>query len=168
MDGHLSHYGSTALCWALAAFSVSWSFYTVDGTPWKGDQLIARPLPTHRTTQTQNKRTQYRHSCLELDSNPRSQCLREQRQFIRQTARPVWSAGGWLSRCIYRELARWIRRWIVGIYRMPNGCTAGWTDRLISRLTALQQMQATLPSHTWRWPVMSKHVVRYNEESAFQ
>jgi hypothetical protein len=26
-------------------------------TPWKGDQPVARPLPTHRTTQTQNKRT---------------------------------------------------------------------------------------------------------------
>jgi hypothetical protein len=32
--------------------------YTVGRTPWTGDQLIARPLPTHRTTQTQNKRTQ--------------------------------------------------------------------------------------------------------------
>jgi hypothetical protein len=26
--------------------------------PWMGDQPVARPLPTHRTTQTQNKRTQ--------------------------------------------------------------------------------------------------------------
>jgi hypothetical protein len=26
--------------------------------PWTGDQPFARPLPTHRTTQTQNKRTQ--------------------------------------------------------------------------------------------------------------
>jgi hypothetical protein len=25
--------------------------------PWAGNQLVARPLPTHRTTQTQNKRT---------------------------------------------------------------------------------------------------------------
>jgi hypothetical protein len=32
--------------------------YTVGRTPWTGDQPIARPLPTHRTTQTQNKRTQ--------------------------------------------------------------------------------------------------------------
>jgi hypothetical protein len=41
--------------WALASdFSVSWSFS--DGrTPWTGDQLVARPLPKHRTTQTQNK-----------------------------------------------------------------------------------------------------------------
>jgi hypothetical protein len=39
--------------------------YTVGRTPWTGDQAVAGPLPTHRTTQTQNKRTQYRHTCLE-------------------------------------------------------------------------------------------------------
>jgi hypothetical protein len=33
--------------------------YTVGTTPWTGNQPVARPLPTHRTTQTQNKRTQY-------------------------------------------------------------------------------------------------------------
>jgi hypothetical protein len=31
-------------------------YYTVRRTPWTGDQPIARPLPTHRTTQTRNKR----------------------------------------------------------------------------------------------------------------
>jgi hypothetical protein len=49
--------GFTALCWTLVAFSVSWSFYTDSMTPWTGDQPVARPLPTHRTAQTQNKRT---------------------------------------------------------------------------------------------------------------
>jgi hypothetical protein len=29
--------------------------YIVGRTPWTGDQPVARPLPTHRTTQTQNK-----------------------------------------------------------------------------------------------------------------
>jgi hypothetical protein len=33
-------------------------FYTVGRTPWTGDQPFARPLPVHRTAQTQNKRTQ--------------------------------------------------------------------------------------------------------------
>jgi hypothetical protein len=33
-------------------------FYTDDRTSWTGDQPVARPLPTHRTTQIQNKRTQ--------------------------------------------------------------------------------------------------------------
>jgi hypothetical protein len=44
----LSVYGSTDLCWALAAFSVSWSFTQSVG-------LFGRGI---RTTQTQNKRTQ--------------------------------------------------------------------------------------------------------------
>jgi hypothetical protein len=33
-------------------------FYTDRRTPWTGDQPVARLLPTHRTTQTQNKRAQ--------------------------------------------------------------------------------------------------------------
>jgi hypothetical protein len=52
------YYGSAALC---LAFIDSFSFlilYTVGAIPWTGDQPIARPLPTRRTTQTQNKRTQ--------------------------------------------------------------------------------------------------------------
>jgi hypothetical protein len=42
---------------ALAGFSVSYSIH-VGRTPWSGDQPVARPLPTHRITQIQNKRTQ--------------------------------------------------------------------------------------------------------------
>jgi hypothetical protein len=51
--------------------------YTDGKTPWTGDQLVARPLPTHRTTQTQNKRTN-RHPF--LNSNSRSQHSNERRQ----------------------------------------------------------------------------------------
>jgi hypothetical protein len=32
--------------------------YTDGRIPWTGDQPVARPLPTHRTTQTQNKHTE--------------------------------------------------------------------------------------------------------------
>jgi hypothetical protein len=32
--------------------------YTVGSTPWMGDQPVARLMSTHRTSQTQNKRTQ--------------------------------------------------------------------------------------------------------------
>jgi hypothetical protein len=32
--------------------------YTVGRPPWTGDQSVARPLPAHRATQTQNKHTQ--------------------------------------------------------------------------------------------------------------
>jgi hypothetical protein len=32
--------------------------YTVGRTPWTEDHPVTRPLPTHKTTQTQNKRAQ--------------------------------------------------------------------------------------------------------------
>jgi hypothetical protein len=41
--------------WALVAFQ--FPDPVTDGrTPWTSDQLVARPLPKHRTSQTQNKR----------------------------------------------------------------------------------------------------------------
>jgi hypothetical protein len=47
---------------ALQPFVGPWTdfgliLYTVGRTPWKGDQPVARPLPTQRTTQTENKHT---------------------------------------------------------------------------------------------------------------
>jgi hypothetical protein len=41
--------------------------YTVGRTPWMKDQPVAMPLPTHRTTQTQNKRTQTSMPCVEFE-----------------------------------------------------------------------------------------------------
>jgi hypothetical protein len=38
-----------------ADFSVTFIIFTDVRTPWTGDQLVARPLPKHRATQTQNK-----------------------------------------------------------------------------------------------------------------
>jgi hypothetical protein len=55
-------------------------FHTVNRIPWTGDQPAARPLPTHRTTRTLNKRTLYRHPCVEWDSKPRSQRPSERTQ----------------------------------------------------------------------------------------
>jgi hypothetical protein len=43
---------------ALASFSVFLILHTIGRAPWTGHQPVAWPLPTHRTTQTQNKRTQ--------------------------------------------------------------------------------------------------------------
>jgi hypothetical protein len=34
------------------------NLYTVGSIPWTGDQPVTRPLPTHRTAETQNKRRQ--------------------------------------------------------------------------------------------------------------
>jgi hypothetical protein len=41
--------------WAILSFLI---YYTVGRTPRTGDQSIRRPLPSHRTAQAQNKRTQ--------------------------------------------------------------------------------------------------------------
>jgi hypothetical protein len=61
--------------WPFFSFLI---FYTVGRIPWTEDPPVARPLPAHRTAQTQNK---HRHPCLKGDSNPRSQYLRGRRQF---------------------------------------------------------------------------------------
>jgi hypothetical protein len=44
--------------WLYGRFFSFLILYTVGRTPRTGDQPVARPLPTHRTTQIQNKRTQ--------------------------------------------------------------------------------------------------------------
>jgi hypothetical protein len=58
---------------------------TVGRTPWTGDQPVAKHLPIRRTTQTQNKRTQYtdihalsgiRTHDLSVRTNKDSSCLR--------------------------------------------------------------------------------------------
>jgi hypothetical protein len=41
----------------LAIFQFLNTIYSLS-TPWTGNQAVARPLPTHTTTQTQNKHTQ--------------------------------------------------------------------------------------------------------------
>jgi hypothetical protein len=41
--------------WSIFGFLI---LHTVGRTLWTGDQPVARPLPTHRATQTQNKCTQ--------------------------------------------------------------------------------------------------------------
>jgi uncharacterized iron-regulated membrane protein len=43
--------------WPLLQFRNNF-FYTGGRTAWTYDKPVARPLPTHRTAQTQNKHTQ--------------------------------------------------------------------------------------------------------------
>jgi hypothetical protein len=76
----LSIFGATALFWPwpLCQFL---NLYTIGRSPWTGDQPDARPLPTQRTTQTENKRT-HRHPCFEWNSNPRSQLSSRRRRFM--------------------------------------------------------------------------------------
>jgi hypothetical protein len=63
--------------------------YIVDKSPWTSDQPVARPLPTHRTTQSQNRRT-HRHLCLKWYSNPRPQGFWGRRPFMISTARQLF------------------------------------------------------------------------------
>jgi hypothetical protein len=44
------------LLWRIGLISQFYDHFTGCTTPWTGDQLVARPLPKHRTSQTQNKR----------------------------------------------------------------------------------------------------------------
>jgi hypothetical protein len=69
----------------FARFFSSLSLYTIDRTPWTGDQPVARPLPTQDNTDRINSD---RHQCLEWDSTPRSQSLGERIHFLPQIARP--------------------------------------------------------------------------------
>jgi hypothetical protein len=43
--------------WTLASAFQFHDHFTDGRTPWTSNQLVARPLPKHRTTQTQNKHT---------------------------------------------------------------------------------------------------------------
>jgi hypothetical protein len=54
---YLSIYLSIYLSVCLSVFQFL-NLCTVGRTPWTSDQPVARPLRTHRTTQTQNKCTQ--------------------------------------------------------------------------------------------------------------
>jgi hypothetical protein len=53
-----SVHGSTVLLLDLGRLFSFLILYTVGRTPWTGDQPVARPPPTHTTTQTQNIHTQ--------------------------------------------------------------------------------------------------------------
>jgi hypothetical protein len=53
-DIYLWLYSPSVVAWPLFSFLI---LYTVGKTPWEGDQPVARPLRTNRTTQTQNKGT---------------------------------------------------------------------------------------------------------------
>jgi hypothetical protein len=52
------HSASVYLSIDLGCFFSFLLLYIVGRTPWTGDQPVTWSLPTHRTTQTQNKRTQ--------------------------------------------------------------------------------------------------------------
>jgi hypothetical protein len=68
--------------WVLASDFQFYDHFTDGRIPWTSDQLVARPLPKHRTTQTQNKHVHTKYPCLVWNSNPRSRLPRERRQYM--------------------------------------------------------------------------------------
>jgi hypothetical protein len=71
----ISIYGSAVLFLLIGRFYSFLILYSVGCTPWTADQLVARPLPIHRTKA-------HRHPCFQWDSNPRSQYSDDRRQFL--------------------------------------------------------------------------------------
>jgi hypothetical protein len=57
LSKYLSVYGSTVLLFDLGRSINFVILYPVGRTPWTGDQPVTRPLPTHRTTQTEKTHT---------------------------------------------------------------------------------------------------------------
>jgi hypothetical protein len=104
IEPHETFFSSCPLTWELAPIlehradsSVSRSF-TVSRTHWTGDQLVARPLPKHRTTQTQKNADTHKTSIPRWDSNPQSRRPSDRSLFMPQTAQ--------LPRLFSRETTR--------------------------------------------------------------
>jgi hypothetical protein len=77
------------------------------------------------TEQHKHRINANRYSCLEWVSNPRSQFSSERRQFMPQTARPLWSVK-WM----YRSTFSWPRHEleVSGEWAPGNEWIEGWVD----------------------------------------
>jgi hypothetical protein len=106
---YLSIYGSTAFVY-LGRFFSFLILYTVGRTPCTEDQPVASPLPTHRTTQAQNKPTQ---TSMTPSSGVRthdpSVRAGEDCPCLRTRGLPLWSA--WKITYTDTNLALIRRRW---------------------------------------------------------
>jgi hypothetical protein len=58
--------------WAVVSAFQFHDHFTDGRTPWTSDQLVVRPLPKHRTTQTQNKHTPNIHALCGIRTHDRS------------------------------------------------------------------------------------------------
>jgi hypothetical protein len=100
---HLSIYLSVclsiSLSMALQPFVGPWPLfqflilYIVVRAPWNGDQPVARPIPTHRTTQRINAHT-VNHTSIGIRTHDPS-VRGERRRFMSQTEWPLWSSFVW-------------------------------------------------------------------------
>jgi hypothetical protein len=68
--------------------------------------------PYLHTEQHKHRINSHRHLCLEWDSNPRSQRSIERKQFVPQTARPLWSVIG------YVPITNWPMNWLFNTMKL--------------------------------------------------
>jgi hypothetical protein len=68
--------------WALVDFQ-SLDLFTIGRTPWMSDQLVARPVPKHRTAQTQNEHIPNIHALSGIPTHDHSVRAREDTSCLR-------------------------------------------------------------------------------------
>jgi hypothetical protein len=129
--------------------------YTDDRTSWAGDQPMARPLSTHRTTEIQKKA--HRNPCPEWESNPRSQ---------RSCLTPRGHCGRLSSNIHAYNLYKWqnIVKWKHLLGKNEKWIQTKWYKLVYSRIESLDfaRMQffprAVLSGLTWHtstWKALS-------------
>jgi hypothetical protein len=89
----------------LGHFLLFWILFTVDRTPWMGDKSFTRPLPTLRTTQTQNKHTNISF-CSRIRTHDHDPVCKREKTVHPYTARPLRSAYALIAllKCIFENV----------------------------------------------------------------
>jgi hypothetical protein len=138
----LSVYGSTALCWTLAASSVSWTFTQSVGLLGRGISLSqGRYLHTELH---KYRRNEHKHQCLKWDSNPRSQCLSGRRQLF---MRPLWSALQQSAHALIYVTYNWIFDYLRDYLKLY----IFMQDILFSVWNMMQDFNVFLPAYPKPW-----------------
>jgi hypothetical protein len=159
---NLSVYGSTVLLFNLGRFFSFLILYTVGRTPWTGDQPVAGPLPTHRTTQIQNKRT---HASMPwVGFEPMISTFKRTKEVHALDGRSLWSAFIWTYvsqiifsvQCFRLEFALLIWSWNFGDYKSSktmklfyqnNNTEIDWNVNLVLSLKAIMNDW----NFAWSW-----------------
>jgi hypothetical protein len=89
--------------WALFQFL---NLNTDGRTPWTGDQHVARPLPTHRTTQTQNTHTDI-HVSSGIQTHDPSVRARKDISYLRQRTLLFSINKKYSCKIKYRRIRQW-------------------------------------------------------------
>jgi hypothetical protein len=86
--------------------------------------LVARPLRTHKHRINADRRP-----CLEWDSNPRSQCLSERRDFMPWASRQLWSAWRILVPVKCDVVVSWSVNWKGGVFYLLQVALSAFDSR---------------------------------------